>query len=384
MAANDAIELKVAAMRAALKHARDAIPQVTSIDAELGQRLKSRFALLADRADSSLDALDPADREDSSKRLRKAQDLIAETLGFLAAASARRIDLDDGVTSLAQDWLDLLSDAAGLPKIAVVIPAPSEFTGMVTQVVRLRLPVDGVWGLPVAIHEYGHFVAAQMARRAERDGIERTVVPFEDLLHSTATKEDLPILYWHGHEVFSDAFAAATAGPAYTHYCIRYRFDPLTAHEVTATHPSAVRRIRVQLTVLDALASKDRGGFLTGEVAGLRKMWLARLEANGVDPGEASDPQLDPLENELVQLLLADEDLSRIRYRGHARARALAEQPLDRQRRPPSVAHALNAAWRRRQAIEKEETDPRVVTRRVDEVAQATKEFVRQVIDYGR
>jgi hypothetical protein len=89
MAANDAIELKVAAMRKALEHARDAIPQVTSIDAELGQRLTSRFALLADRADSSLDALDPANRDDSRKRLRKAQDLIAETLGFLAAASAR-------------------------------------------------------------------------------------------------------------------------------------------------------------------------------------------------------------------------------------------------------------------------------------------------------
>ena len=383
MAANDAIELKVAAMRRALERAREAIPQVTEIDAALGQRLRSRFALLADGADSSLRTLDPSNREDSHKRLRKGQDLIAETLGFLAAASARRISLDDGMTSLAQNWLDMLSDAAGLPQIAVVIPAPSEFTGMVTQVVRLRLPVDGVWGLPVAIHEYGHFVASQMARRAERDGIERTVVPVEDLLHSTASKEDLPILYWHGHEVFSDAFAAATAGPAYTHYCIRYRFDPLTAHEVTATHPSAVRRVRVQLTVLDALASEDQGGFLKGEVAGLRRRWRAGLEAGGVDPGEARDPALDQLENDLVQLLLADEALRRIRYRDHAAARALAEQPLDRQRQPPSVAHALNAAWFRRQAIEKDETDPHVVTRRVDEVAQATKQFVGQVIDHG-
>ena len=65
------------------------------------------------------------------------------------------------------------------------------------------------------------------------------------------------------------------------------------------------------------------------------------------------------------------------------RPRALAEQPLDRQRQPPSVAHALNAAWFRRQAIEKDETDPHVVSRRVDEVAQATKQFVGQVIDHG-
>jgi hypothetical protein len=383
MAANDAIELKVAAMRRALEHARDAIPQVTRIDAELGRRLRSRFALLADAADSSLESLDPSNREDGHKRLRQGQDLIAETLGFLAAASARRINLDDGMTSLAQDWLDTLSDTAGLPQIAVVIPAPTEFTGMVTQVVRLRLPVDGVWGLPVAIHEYGHFVASQMARRADRDGIERTVIPVEDLLHSTASKEDLPLLYWHGHEVFSDAFAAATAGPAYTHYCIRYRFDPLTAHEVTATHPSAARRVRVQLTVLGALARNDRGGFLAGEVAGLRKRWLTGLEASGVDPGEAPDPALDQLENDLIQLLLADEALSRIRYRDHAAARALAEQPLDQQRQPPSVAHALNAAWCRRQAIEKDETDAHVIARRVDAVAEATKQFVGQVIDHG-
>ena len=65
MAANDAIELKVAAMRRALEHARDAIPQVTEIDAELGQRLRSRFALLADGADASLRTLDPSNREDS-------------------------------------------------------------------------------------------------------------------------------------------------------------------------------------------------------------------------------------------------------------------------------------------------------------------------------
>jgi hypothetical protein len=65
------------------------------------------------------------------------------------------------------------------------------------------------------------------------------------------------------------------------------------------------------------------------------------------------------------------------------RARALAEQPLDQQRQPPSVAHALNAAWYRRQAIEKDEADPYVIARRVDEVAEATKRFVRQVIDHG-
>ena len=383
MAANDAIELKVAAMRKALEHARSAIPEVTRIDAELGQRLRGRFELLAEGAGSSLETLDPSNREDSLRRLRGCHDLISETLGFLAAASARRINLDDGVTSLAQDWLDSLSDTAGLPKVAVVIPASSEFTGMVTQVVRLRLPVDGIWGLPVAVHEYGHFVAAQMARRAERDGIERTVIPVEDLAHSTASKEEVPLLYWHGHEVFADAFAAVTAGPAYTHYCIRYRFDPLTAHDVTATHPSAVRRVRVQLAVLDALAGRDRGGFLTGEVAGLRKRWMTGLQANGVDPDEAPDPLLDPLENELVQLLLADVPLSRIRYRDHATAHALAEPPLDRQRQPPSVALALNAAWCRRQAIEKDETDPHVIARRVDEVAEATKKFVSKVINHG-
>lgn len=376
MAVYDAIEFKVAAMRQALCRARSAIPYVTEIDAELGKRLSSRFELLADRADSSLQSIDPANRKDSQRRLQTSQDLIAETLGFLAAASARRMDLDDGVTSLALRWLDSLSDAAGLPKVAVVIPASSEFTGMATQVVRLRLPVDGVWGLPVAVHEYGHFVASVMTHRSEIDGIERTIIPVEDLVHAAASKEDLPLLYWHGHELFSDAFAAATAGPAYTHYCIRYRFDPLTAREVTATHPSSVRRVRVQLKVLDALVTDDRGGFLKEEVAGLRKQWMTDLEANGVDPNEKADPLLDPIEDDLIQLVLSDESLSRVRYRDHATACALAEQPLDRQPRPLSVAHALNAAWCRRQAIEWIETDPAVIARRVDEVAAATKEMV--------
>jgi hypothetical protein len=383
MAARDAILLKAAAMRRALDHARGAIPQVTKIDADLGKRLKSRFDLLADRVDAQLSTLDPSKRADSQQRLQKGQDLIGETLAFLAAASARRIDLDEGVTSLAMGWMDKLSETASLPKVAVVIPASSEFTGMVTQVVRLRLPVDGVWGLPVAIHEYGHFIASVLTRRSEQDGVDRTVTPIEDLIHSASSDADLPQLYWYGHELFSDAFAAATAGPAYTHYCIRYRFEPLAAHEVTATHPSAVRRVRVQLAVLNELAKDDRGSLLATEVARLQKRWTADLEASGVKQDEAPDPLLDPLGTDLVRLLLEEESLRPIRYRDHATACALAELPLDAQSEPPSVAHALNAAWCRRQAVERDEADPDEVVRSVNEVAKATKGLVEQVIQHG-
>ena len=48
--------------------------------------------------------------------------------------------LDRGVTSLADAWLDQLSNVAKLEQVSVVIPSSTEFAGMLTQVIRLRLP----------------------------------------------------------------------------------------------------------------------------------------------------------------------------------------------------------------------------------------------------
>jgi hypothetical protein len=212
------------------------------------------------------------------------------------------------------------------------------------------LPAHGLWGLPVAVHEYGHFVAATYTRRDVVDGVPTTVVPVEDLLHDAAVER--PVVYTHGHELFADGLAVSVAGPAYTAYCLRYRFDAAAAQTSTGTHPAQVRRVRLQLAVLDALAQNDPGGFLQMAASGLRKRWGQLLEGAGVKQDPDPDADLDPLEERLVRMVLDEDRLRRVHYGGHQIARQLAEASLRPADDTPGIAHVLNGAWSMRAQLE--------------------------------
>jgi hypothetical protein len=382
MVAGNITDLRVATLRRALDHARAAIPVVQGLDPTLRERLANRVDRRIEEVRADLADIDRDDAATSNRRIGAGDELIEETLAFLAAAAARRIGLDYGVTNLAMNWLDRLSDLAELPHVAVVIPAVAEFTGMVSSVVRLRVPLDGVWGLPVAVHEYGHFVAANLTRRQEVETTVRTVTPVEDLLHDAATSAELPLLYSHGHELFADAFAAATAGPAYSHYCLRYRFMPSAAQETTGTHPSTVRRVRIQFAVLAMLAKDDPSGFLSADVSALREQWNAELAAVGVSPEVPAYHELDQLESDIVSLVLKDRRLRRLRYGDHLSAYALAEAGLLANGRP-TVAHIVNAAWRARAKIERDVDDAERVTSMLTDVAELTSALLERVMTDG-
>lgn len=335
-------ELRVLTLMRGLEQARQAITEVEDLDAEVGERLRVRYERLTLDAQVKLG--------ESDENLTKAEDLIGETLEFLAGAAARKIDYDQGLSKLALAWLDQLSDTADVPRVGLVIPASDEFTGMLTQVVRLRVPSEGLWALPVAVHEYGHFVAAELHGRVVRDGLPDAIHPVEDVLQDAARKAQLPQLYRHGHELFADALAAATVGAAYPWYCIRYRFPAKTAQKVTGTHPAPVRRIRMQLAVLDRLTPADASGYFAGDVEDIRKVWQAGLDADGTAGDVPADPVLDQLEAELIRTVFEESHLKGIRYDDHSAARALAVNPEGAR---TSVAHVLNAAWTRRRQLEK-------------------------------
>jgi hypothetical protein len=337
------LELRTNAMLRALKQATEAVPGVAQLDPALGGRFEPRFTQLASQVEQGM--ANGAQGEDAARLLKLGEDLVAETLAFLGGAAARKFALDRGVTSLADAWLDELSQTAGLERVGVVIPDSTEFTGMLTHVVRLRLPSDGIWSLPVAVHEYGHFVASVFTRREERDGITTSVVPVEALVHGTASRHERPKLYWHGHELFADALATAVAGPAYTRYCIHYRFDPAGAQKASPTHPEPARRIRLQLAVLGKLAAAEPGSvYLEAETAAIRSAWAGALAAAGVAEDPQPDALLDPLEPQLIALL-DDPKLDALRYRGQLAAQALANQLPDGAGSAETVPIALNAAW---------------------------------------
>jgi len=364
------LELRTNAVLEALKRARAAVPGVAELDAGLGGRFEGRFKQLAGEVEAGL--VNGVDAKESAKLLKQGEDLVAETLAFLGGAAARKYKLDRGVTALADAWLDQLGKTPGLQPVGVVIPASTEFTGMLTHIVRLRLPSDGIWSLPVAVHEYGHFVASVFVVREVRDGMAESFVPVEELAHGAANRNELPKLYWHGHELFADALAAATAGPAYTRYCVHYRFDPVTARKDTPSHPEPARRIRLQLRVLEKLAQKQ-GAYLEAEADAIRKTWKAALDAVGVAVDPRPDELLDPLEDKLIAVL-DEPPLKAIRYGDHGDAKALAIDLLDENSTTDSVAIALNAAWARRLG-----KNPPAL----DDIASACERLVREALARG-
>jgi hypothetical protein len=365
-------ELRVLTVERGLGRGRLALERVVDLDADVGARLKGRYDLLSHEAEYGLGA--------SDEQLQAAEDLIAETMEFLAGAAARSVDYDAGLSKLGQAWLDTLSDQAVLPKVALVIPASDEFTGMASQVVRLRVPAEGIWALPVAVHEFGHFVGAELRNRENRDGLPDAKLQVEDLLTSSAREGELPRLYWHGHELFADAVAAATVGPAYSWLCVRYRFAPDKAREPKGRHPAPIRRMRTQLAVLDRLANDDGTGYLAAERDRIRSVWRAGLKAHGVSSVVAADPELDGLEDQLIELLFNDGHLSRIRYSGKDQlsAQLLA---LDGSSEASSVAQILNAAWLRRSTIEATKAlSSQALTQRTDEVAEWAQDATTAVL----
>jgi hypothetical protein len=378
------LALRTAAMLDGLGSAQAAITQVQGLDDQLGERFADRFKLLADPVQKHFKGAGRRKTADDARYLADGERIIAEALAFLGGATARKLHFDDGVAALAQAWLDRLSREAQLHRVAVVVPAPEESAEMESQIVRLKVPVHGVWGLPVAVHEYGHFVASELKDRGSVGGVPNRVLPVESLLHGAGAgdeeREGVPALYWHGHELFADAVASTVTGPAYLRYCLRYRFDPALAHKPEGTHPSPAVRVRMQLAVLDDLANEDEGGYLRPEARRLADAWETSVAAAAPRAPEPN-PELDELARKILEIVRGATEVQQIRYANDLSARALADRTsFDADPAEVSVAQVLNAAWVCRDRIERGGND---VSKRVSKLAESTRNLVTRVLKHG-
>lgn len=375
-------ELRAARIREGLRRIREAIPRLSQLDPELGRRLQARVGPLDD-LEKRLSGHDGDTPDSVRKAIADGEALVGEALAFVTAAAASWLGLGGQTISLAQAWLDRLSRDAGLPLVGLVVPASTEYTGMHDQVVRLLMPDDGVWGLPVAVHEYGHFAASVLARRESEGGIPQDAKPVEKLLYETAVAEERPKPYWHGHELFADAFAAAVAGPAYTRYCVEYRFDPARAYDENDTHPCFIRRMNVQLQVLEALGRRPQewGGYLAAEVADIRRSWEAMIATR--EPGTVpANPALDSVRERLVDIVLNDPRIRQIHYGGHTTANELGKKLP--QSCPASVTPAviINAAWITRMSLTADPGDDRAAAA-LEDLATRTELLLRKACTSG-
>lgn len=288
--------------------------------------------------------------------LRQMQDsavaLFREALRFVQGGLARASGLDEGLCRVADALLQDLGARAVLHWDGFTVLDEGEFFGEMAKIIRLRFPDASVWDLPVAAHEFGHFVAQEL-RTQRGDGTYR--YPVQDLL---AREPAGSHAWWALQEHFADAFATFALGPAYPAACILLRFDPMRSAEPPgpgSRHPAAGRRVAAILHVLREMdraegellrpygpIAERLAGAWEASVASARDGALAAMPAASEQPPDAE---------RLYEILRAG--LAGARYEGWARATSLVgelagEADLGRAARADRacrIADVLNAAW---------------------------------------
>jgi hypothetical protein len=89
--------------------------------------------------------------------------LFGECLAFLQAAPARGQDVEADLCEIADALLDELSkDIPFVKWERFTVLSTEECYRDMTQIIRLRFPFYGIWDLPIATHEFGHFIAGHL------------------------------------------------------------------------------------------------------------------------------------------------------------------------------------------------------------------------------
>jgi hypothetical protein len=272
-----------------------------------------------------------------------------EYLALMEGALVRSAGLDDGLCDIADALLRYLSQRADIYWGRFTVLAEGEFYGHMAQVVRLRFPAESIWSLPVAAHEFGHFVGPEVK---VQNIVGEIKYPFQKILEQEKLKNQRS---WHyTHEHFADLFATFALGPAYACTCILLRFDPGTAYEDTEKHPSGFERV---VWILGALKRMDEeiGGEITRPyeaiVQFLENLWKRCVQTSG--QSENSDKNSITLPDgafkELYQLLRTR--LPKVQYDSFERAKMLSNhlRPDCSTTPKPQFAYTLpdvlNAAW---------------------------------------
>ena len=273
--------------------------------------------------------------------------LFQVCLALIEGALVRQYGFDGGLCRIADallDELNLMSDS-GWRRFTIWSDAES-FTKL-DEVIRVRFPSVNIWHLPVAAHEFGHFVSENLQ---ELGTVRR---PFQELCDSYKGKPEAPFL----SEYFSDVFATYTLGPAYVSNCVVLRFDHGAAnYPDSTTHPSPDKRVYVMLRTLSNLDKAAGTPFPYEYISGkLIDLWRHGLKTafQAVELDEEVKDDLDDLCDKIYDIVSRHLP-SRVRYSGWLRAQQLAsvlrstaklEFKLVHLQPGDTIINVVNAAW---------------------------------------
>jgi hypothetical protein len=262
-------------------------------------------------------------------------DLIRECLAFLEGAYTRAAGIDGDSCKFADAMLLSLSKENNLGWSRFTLVGPAEFFSTSSGIVRLRFTDTGIWNLPVAVHEFGHFVSTIDAFRE----------PFKASAAAAGSKD--PKYKSHLGELFADLFATYVLGPAYLLNCALLRFPLSNASLESSTHPSANQRV---WWMLETLTKMDDPGWplYSNLVNQVRALWSAGVaSANQPALSDAEISRLRPWFFDLYDLI--NSGVPNAKYAKWLRAQGLSQ--AFRQNQDPgllpddTIPEVLNALW---------------------------------------
>jgi hypothetical protein len=283
-------------------------------------------------------------------RARECKKLFSEALSYLQAMSGLFGETTTKLCRIADAMLDQVNEHCDLGWRRFAVPADGESYSEVIQLIRLRFPLGGIWDIPVAAHEFGHFAAYRL-RTVRSDGIPSPVFHdyFDGYLQQNGFVPPLTEV-WRSYlnEFFADIFATYVLGPSYACSAVLLRFEPAHPHRDGNTHPSYVKRARAIIGTLQRMDMEpETTGRLSTIIEEIDNGWRDALaSADTTDAlSEMDQQQVDGIASAIyTDLQLA---CGRARYVGWQRAVALYAIWKDKSRvtEPPAIADLLNAAW---------------------------------------
>jgi hypothetical protein len=271
--------------------------------------------------------------------------LLSETLQLVSGAVIRCSDKTDWswrnhisqFCSFADDIADEIASRTPIGRWeSFTVPGLVDQFEYESRLITVPFARPSLWSLPTTAHEFGHHAARSIHRFVA--GKSRNLL---DELH-----ESLPASaswYWV-EELFADAFASWTMGPAYGLACLTLAFDPVTARRGSPTHPPDSTRVELICDVLAAFPD-DAVEWLG---RGLAEAWRGLLEASEADSQAVEGIDEAPPAEWFTNLVgLLQERLPYARYSSADRATELVDKGFgdDAWEPPASAIDIVNAAW---------------------------------------
>lgn len=280
------------------------------------------------------------------RQLRAAcQFLFREFSAFWHGALTRNAGIDHHLCHIADALLDELSQRCGLTWNRFTILADAEQFFDLVGIIRLPFPETTFWTLPLAAHEFGHFVAKEMQGRSGG----RRSYPIEEFIQQEGQADPKRIA--HLNDLFADVFAAYSLGPAYAYAMLLLRLDP--AKPDSFNHPSSARRAYIILKTLNLLGTDQPMPPFAAVADWLGAQWRSLRQSANQPPelDDAEQQQLNSWATRLVQLL-RNNLLDEAAYNRWPRAASLSTNLMSGQemsaicRPDDALTDILNAAWR--------------------------------------